>query len=57
MDSYAAEHGWLKPDGKLRGFARLYVSMLNAERLALAYLRHHVRARLSWNSAVRFRRT
>ncbi|MEP6977620.1 MAG: hypothetical protein ABI948_06165 [Thermoleophilia bacterium] len=45
MDEYAAEHGWLDGKGNPRGFARLYVSMLNAERLALARLDEHFRAR------------
>jgi hypothetical protein len=45
MDAFAQEHGWLKPDGEPRGFARLYVSMLNAERLALTKLEEHIRAR------------
>jgi hypothetical protein len=45
MDAFAAEHGWLKPDGEPRGFARLYVSMLNAERLALGRLELHLRTR------------
>lgn len=36
MDAYAEEHGLLKPDGEPHGFTRLYVSMLNAERLALS---------------------
>ena len=45
MDSYAAEHGWLDAKGNPRGFARLYVSMLNAERLAIGKLEAHLRAR------------
>ena len=45
MDAFASEHGWLDAKGEPRGFARLYVSMLNAERLALAKLEDHVRAR------------
>lgn len=45
MDAYAAEHGWLDADGEPRGFARLYVSMLNAERLAIGKLEGHLRAR------------
>jgi len=45
MDAYAGEHGWLDEQGEPRGFARLYVSMLNAERLAIAKLEKHLRAR------------
>jgi hypothetical protein len=45
MDAYAAEHGWLDNEGNPRGFARLYVSMLNAERLALTKLEGHLRSR------------
>jgi hypothetical protein len=45
MDDYAAREGWLDRDGQPRGFARLYVSMLNAERLALKALADHLRAR------------
>lgn len=43
MDDYAARHGWLDADGEPRGFARLYVSLLNAERLALRALADHLR--------------
>ncbi len=45
LDAHAAEHGWLKSDGEPRGFARLYVSMLNSERLALRSLEEHIRQR------------
>ncbi len=45
MDAYASEHGWLDEKGEPRGFARLYVSMLNAERLAIGKLETHLRAR------------
>jgi|SRR5581483_9969989 len=45
MDEYAERKGWLDEDGSPRGFARLYVSMLNAERLALKALGDHLRAR------------
>lgn len=45
MDVYAEENGWLDDDGSPRGFARLYVSMLNAERLALRALQDHLRVR------------
>jgi hypothetical protein len=45
MDRYAEEHGWLDEEGNPRGFARLYVSMLNAERLALGKLGDYLRAR------------
>ena len=44
MDDYAAHQGWLDENGEPRGFARLYVSMLNAERLALRALGEHLRA-------------
>jgi hypothetical protein len=44
LDEFAAEHGWLKPDGEPRGFARLYISLLNSERLALRSLADHLRA-------------
>ena len=45
MDTFAAEHGWLDEQGEPRGFAKLYVSMLNAERLAIGKLEAHLRAR------------
>jgi hypothetical protein len=45
LDAYAAEHGWLKPDGEPRGFAKLYVAVLNSERLALRSLEEHIRQR------------
>jgi hypothetical protein len=45
MDDYAAREGWLDRDGQPRGFARLYVSLLNSERLALKALSDHLRAR------------
>jgi hypothetical protein len=34
MDAYGQEHGWLKPDGEPRGFAKLYsrCSMPSASR-------------------------
>jgi hypothetical protein len=44
MDGYAAGAGWLDEDGNPRGFARLYVSLLNSERLALRALGDHLRA-------------
>ena len=44
MDDYAETHGWLTEDGDARGFAKLYVSMLNAERLALRDLERHIAA-------------
>lgn len=44
MDDYATANGWLSEDGEPRGFAKLYVSMLNAERLALRDLERHIRA-------------
>ena len=45
MDDYAQREGWLDADGNPRGFARLYVSVLNSERLALKALGDHLRAR------------
>jgi len=45
MDAYAEREGWLDGDGNPRGFARLYVSMLNTERLALKALSEHLRTR------------
>ncbi len=45
MDAYAAEHGWLDAKGNPRGFAKLYVSLLNSERLAIGKLEAHLRAR------------
>jgi hypothetical protein len=47
MDEHAQEHGWLKPDGEPRGFARLYVAMLNSERLALGKPHDHLHAKRS----------
>ena len=44
MDDYASANGWLSENGEPRGFAKLYVSMLNAERLALRDLERHIRA-------------
>jgi hypothetical protein len=44
MDDYAEANGWLDADGEPRGFARLYVSILNSERLALRDLERHIRA-------------
>jgi hypothetical protein len=44
LDEYAASAGWLDEAGDPRGFTRLYVSMLNAERLALGKLADHLRA-------------
>lgn len=43
MDDYTAEEGWLDGDGNPPGFAKLYVSMLNAERHALRALEAHLR--------------
>jgi hypothetical protein len=51
MDEYAAENGWLTPSGQPKGFARLYVSMLNSERLALKAMQEHLRIRQSDPSA------
>jgi hypothetical protein len=47
MDEFAAREGWLDGDGNPRGFARLYVSMLTAERLALRALQDHLRVRVA----------
>jgi len=44
MDDYAQTVGWLDGEGNPRGFTRLYVSMLNSERLALRDLEKHIRA-------------
>jgi hypothetical protein len=44
MDGYAEREGWLDEHGHPRGFARLYVSLLNSERLALRALGDHLRA-------------
>jgi hypothetical protein len=46
MDEFAAEKGWLTPSGQPKGFARLYVSMLNSERLALKAMQEHIRVRM-----------
>jgi hypothetical protein len=43
LDDYAAREGWLDADGNPRGFARLYVSLLNSERLALRGLSEYLR--------------
>lgn len=45
MDEYAEQNGWLDAEGQPRGFARMYVSMLNAERLALRALGDQLRDR------------
>jgi hypothetical protein len=45
IDEYAAGAGWLTGDGEPRGFAKLYVSLLNSERLALKALAEHLRER------------
>src|SRR5579884_255211 len=47
MDEYAEREGWFHEDGNPRGFARLYVSMLNSERLALRAFSEHLRERRS----------
>jgi hypothetical protein len=44
LDEFADREGWLDPDGNPRGFGRLYISLLNAERLALRALGDHLRA-------------
>jgi hypothetical protein len=45
MDAEAQRGGWLDEDGEPRGFARLYVSMLNAERRAINDLAGYQRRR------------
>jgi hypothetical protein len=45
MDAYAERHGWLDADGNPRGFARLYVSMMNSELRALRALESYLRKR------------
>jgi hypothetical protein len=44
LDAHAAREGWLDEDGEPRGFTKLYVSMLNSERLALRAMEAHLRA-------------
>jgi hypothetical protein len=46
MDRYAADYGFLDAKGKPRGFAAVYVSMLNSARLALARLEDHLCVRV-----------
>jgi hypothetical protein len=56
LDEYATrEGGWLDEDGEPRGFTKLYVPLLNAERRALAELEKHVRA-ASADAATELRR-
>jgi hypothetical protein len=45
LDAHAAEHGLLDKDGEPRGFTRLYVQLLNAERSALRAMESHLHAR------------
>ncbi len=45
MDEYAERVGWLDGEGNVRGFGKLYVSMLNSERLALRALDDYLRER------------
>jgi hypothetical protein len=45
LDAHAAEHGLLDDDGEPRGFTRLYVQLLNAERSALRAMEDHLHAR------------
>ena len=45
LDEYAVREGWLDEKGNPRGFARLYVSLLGAERRALHDLREYLRER------------
>lgn len=44
LDEYAQREGWLDDDGNQRGFTRLYVSLLNSERLALKALGEYLRS-------------
>jgi hypothetical protein len=45
LDEYAGKEGWLDAEGNPRGFSRLYVSLLNSERLALRSLSDHLKSR------------
>jgi hypothetical protein len=46
LDAYANDAGgWLDENGEPRAFTRVYVSLLNAERLAALRLADHLRAR------------
>jgi hypothetical protein len=42
-DAYIEEHGLIRADGEPQPVLRLYVSLQNAARLALARLEHHLR--------------
>jgi hypothetical protein len=42
LDAYAAEHGLLDDKGEPRGFTKLYMAMLNAERHALVAMAQHL---------------
>jgi hypothetical protein len=44
IDRYVAEHGLLRADGEPQPALRLYVTLVNSARLALARLEEHVRA-------------
>jgi len=44
MDDYAEREGWLDAGGTPRPFTRLYVTILNSERLALRALEDHLRS-------------
>jgi len=45
LDDHADTAGWLDEDGEPRGFTRLYIGLLNAERLAALRLADHLRVR------------
>src|SRR5579864_2095652 len=41
LDAHAEREGWLDEKGEPRGFTKLYVSMLNSERLAIRAMEEH----------------
>lgn len=45
IDAYLGEHGLMRPDGDPQPVLKLYVSLVNSARLALARLEAHVRGR------------
>jgi hypothetical protein len=47
IDAYVDEHGLIRPDGEPQPVLKLYVSLQNSARLALARLEQHVRVRRS----------
>jgi hypothetical protein len=44
-DAYLGEHGMIRSDGEPQPIMRLYVSLANSARLALARLEDHLRVR------------